>query len=203
MLHRAIVLRFPLFSGFCNFSFGFHLCVRSGSLSGGCCQHWAAFMPQTVESLSGSCVMVPCTFSLPPAWDQHLDDTCRAIWRRGSWSRTQVFDSGLTGASAGLNLLRGNLTGDLRRKDCTTVFMNLPSRHYDNYYFRLQCDNDLKFNFQTGVVITTQGSPAALSPVAPPSLAILSLPLPVCAPQIHCPGPPSLRPGWRWRKGPR
>lgn len=118
--------------------------------------------------------MVPCSFSLPPAWDQHLDHTCRAIWRRGSWSRTQVFDSGLTGGS--LNLLRGNLTGDLRRKDCTTVFMDLPSRHYDNYYFRLQCDNELKFNFQSSVLVTTRGSPAASTHVLPPCLCRGSLP---------------------------
>ncbi|XP_072316950.1 B-cell receptor CD22-like [Eucyclogobius newberryi] len=115
-------------------------------------QHWAVHLPAEVLGLSSSCVLLPCTFSLPPESEPHLDHSCRAVWKRGSWSRAVVYDSG---ASADANLVQGNLTGNLQSKDCSSVFYSLPSHHYDHYYFRLECEQ-LKYNFPASVLIRIQ-----------------------------------------------
>ncbi|XP_033968691.1 myelin-associated glycoprotein-like isoform X2 [Trematomus bernacchii] len=127
-------------------------------LQGSLCLTWEITMPLRIDGLTGSCVKVPCTFNFDSTYNVNLDNSCKAIWIRGSTAGTVVFDSSLTGDQASGNILQGNLTGNLQNKECTTIFYNMPPSHSDNYYFRIQCDNGLKYTYSTGVRITTQNS---------------------------------------------
>nr|XP_014263711.2 sialic acid-binding Ig-like lectin 5 [Maylandia zebra] len=60
------------------------------------------------------------------------------------------------------------MTGDLTKKDCTTTFNNASLLQSAKYYFRLECNNPLKFTFtQAGVDISLIAAPP--SPTLTPS----------------------------------
>uniref|UniRef100_A0AAQ4R4Y8 Ig-like domain-containing protein n=1 Tax=Gasterosteus aculeatus aculeatus TaxID=481459 RepID=A0AAQ4R4Y8_GASAC len=141
-------------------------------LQGGLCQKWASFMPQSLEGLSGSCVMINCTFSIGLGFDPYLDDTCAAIWTTGGPFGPTVFNSGLTGQSTNANTLQGNLTGNLRAKNCTTVFHNMSPKDDNTYYFGVQCNNPLKIRFPTNATIITITDSLPKPAITPPPVEV-------------------------------
>ena len=98
-------------------------------------------MPASVMTLSGSCVTVPCSFTLEDKYKDMLHPGCIPIWKKGE----QLISS---------TTFRGNLTAF----NCTTTFNNV---HEDNvqYYFKIQCDGSpLKYNFyENPVTIRIKG----------------------------------------------
>ncbi len=48
------------------------------------------------------------------------------------------------------------MVGDLTKKNCTTTFHSFPKNYSDVYFFRVDCQNTVKFTFSTGVIITVQ-----------------------------------------------
>ncbi|XP_077950820.1 myelin-associated glycoprotein-like isoform X2 [Gasterosteus aculeatus] len=138
-------------------------CLLQGSL----CENWGTFIPERLEGLSGSCVMIPCSFSILSEYDTKLqdDDTCIAKWITGSTRGPTVFNSGLT---ANRNTLQGNLTGNLRAKNCTTVFHNMSPQDNNKYYFRLECKSPFKFILNKNVQITITDSLPKPSITPPP-----------------------------------
>ncbi|XP_029535743.1 sialoadhesin-like [Oncorhynchus nerka] len=160
-------------------------------LQGVLCLDFAALMPQNIEALSGSCVAIPCSFTLGSGYESSLTASCKGIWRKG-WRRVHVFDSSLTGT--GLNTIQGNLTGNLQQKECTTILNDFTSYFNDYFCFRLECDNALKYNFPGRVTIDVKEYPSkpTLSPATVDVMEGASVSL-ICSAAAPCPSlPPTL-----------
>uniref|UniRef100_A0A8C5BAF0 Ig-like domain-containing protein n=1 Tax=Gadus morhua TaxID=8049 RepID=A0A8C5BAF0_GADMO len=80
-----------------------------------------ALMPASVTTLSGSCVTVPCSFTLRDGFDAWLKPGCGKYWYKITY---QPISS-------------TTIRGDLTAYNCTTTFDNV---HEDNvqYYFKIQ-----------------------------------------------------------------
>nr|XP_040021255.1 sialic acid-binding Ig-like lectin 7 isoform X2 [Gasterosteus aculeatus aculeatus] len=117
-------------------------------LQGAQSKEFNAIVPQTIEVLRGSCVTIPCSFEIEDKYESNLDDKCRAIWKL-DWENVVVFNS----KDPQTLLNKGELTGDLTKKNCTTTLNNIQPAGSNSYFFRLECDNGLKYDFSAKRVL--------------------------------------------------
>ncbi|XP_032406782.1 sialic acid-binding Ig-like lectin 14 [Xiphophorus hellerii] len=85
-----------------------------------------------METLSGSCLYIPCTFEAirgEASFDNSIEIT--GIWYKNV--NNLVFDS-----SKSVNAYPMNITGILKKNDCTTLFSDLNTSHQGEYYFRIE-----------------------------------------------------------------
>ncbi|XP_039473045.1 myelin-associated glycoprotein-like [Oreochromis aureus] len=93
--------------------------------------------PTEMEALSGSCLQIPCNFSTA---GKDVFDSTRpvfGVWIKnhcyfGSYPNNVIFNS-----SGTVNIYPMNITGDLKEKNCTTLFSNLTTNYTNTYYFRI------------------------------------------------------------------
>ncbi|XP_036432869.1 sialic acid-binding Ig-like lectin 9 [Colossoma macropomum] len=58
------------------------------------------------------------------------------------------------------NKIKGKITGDLRMKNCTTIFNSVNKSHSGRYYFRISESGELKYTYTTAsVYINVSDSP--------------------------------------------
>ncbi|XP_067245063.1 myelin-associated glycoprotein-like [Chanodichthys erythropterus] len=95
-----------------------------------------ALYPKTLKATSGSCLVIPCQFNISKEKEVFLDRSPVVTWLRGSLWRVYDTDN-FTNAHRQLEP-QMKMVGDLRKKNCTSVMMNLTSSHSDRYFFRLQ-----------------------------------------------------------------
>ncbi|XP_027130052.1 vascular cell adhesion protein 1-like isoform X2 [Larimichthys crocea] len=111
----------------------------SGALAA-CPQRSGLFItaPHKMEALSGSCLLIPCTFR---AKSEQEFDNSREIF--GVWIKSDsnfgpnqnnvIFNSRRTD-----NIYPMRFTGNLREKNCTTLFSSLTTSYTHTYYFRVE-----------------------------------------------------------------
>ncbi|CAI5673636.1 unnamed protein product [Oreochromis niloticus] len=93
--------------------------------------------PTEMEALSGSCLQIPCNFS--ETGPIKFDSTRRVfgVWIKNhsnvfTYPNNEIFSS-----SGTVNIYPMNITGNLKEKNCTTLFSNLTTNYTDTYYFRI------------------------------------------------------------------
>ncbi len=97
-------------------------------------------LPQRVEALQGSCVFIPCTFDIDQQYEYSLTDTAKRLWYK---DETIVFNS----SSPDTGLLKGEIFGTATQKNCSTRFDNVKQNNNGSYYFRLEANGNLQYNY--------------------------------------------------------
>lgn len=97
-------------------------------------------MPDRIQALSGSCVVIPCSFEVPPNVDQKQFESATGKWNKGS-----TFS------------MKSILQGDLLLKNCTSQINSLGAYDADTYSFRVESPPPVAYAFQQAVQIQVTG----------------------------------------------
>ncbi|XP_064159672.1 sialoadhesin-like isoform X2 [Anguilla rostrata] len=130
-------------------------CLLQGALG----REFSIQMPKSIEALSGSCVLIPCRFDIEPQYDKDLTAEAKGLWRIREPDGRTVFDSSRTETATEQNEIKGRLIGKLEEKNCTTILDHFTTSSSNDYFFRVESSNKLKFTFRKGVKINAQDYP--------------------------------------------
>ncbi|XP_053364158.1 myelin-associated glycoprotein-like isoform X1 [Clarias gariepinus] len=119
------------------------------------CREFLINLPESIEAVRGLCVFIPCSFDFNEQYEAQLYINPVGVWYKGdNWAKHKVFSSK---TSEG-NQIDGKIIGDLRRKNCTTIFYNVNESDSGEYYFRIVSGN-LKYIYPSSFYLNVRGSP--------------------------------------------
>ncbi|XP_073730190.1 myelin-associated glycoprotein-like [Misgurnus anguillicaudatus] len=120
-----------------------------------CCGDWSISLPEKIKALRGSCVTINCRFDIDNTYDKDLTDSAAGVWYKdGTKDNNIVFNSSNSNLS-----FKGEITGKLKDKDCTTIFYNVTSKDKGRYKFRIEGNGKLKYTYKQSVSIDVIDSP--------------------------------------------
>ncbi|XP_067248260.1 sialic acid-binding Ig-like lectin 7 [Chanodichthys erythropterus] len=121
-------------------------------LQGVCCRDFSISLTEKIEALSGSCVIIKCTFEIEDKYDTNLTESnATGLWYKDEHNvNNQVFNS----RDPKPDHFKGEITGNLHEKNCTTIFYDVSSNHAGKYYFRIE-SGALKYTYTEKQNIST------------------------------------------------
>ncbi|XP_056603639.1 Schwann cell myelin protein-like isoform X2 [Triplophysa dalaica] len=112
-------------------------------LQGVWCGDWSVILPNRTVALNGSCVTINCRFDIQDNFANDLTNSAVGKWLKDGTSHDKiVFDS-----SNSNSRIKGEITGKLVHKDCTTVFSDFTSDLKGTFYFRIEGNGGLKYTY--------------------------------------------------------
>ncbi|XP_026065395.1 sialic acid-binding Ig-like lectin 14 [Carassius auratus] len=120
-------------------------------LQGVHCREFSISLPEKIEALSGSCVIIKCRFEIKENYDKELTESAATgLWLKDgiNVNHNVVFNS----KNPAPNHFECEIIGKLHEKNCTTIFCNINSNHNGNYYFRIEGEGGLKWTYTTTLV---------------------------------------------------
>ncbi|XP_068565789.1 sialic acid-binding Ig-like lectin 13 isoform X2 [Cebidichthys violaceus] len=95
--------------------------------------------PQEMEALTGSCLQIPCNFSVIKSEEEFSSArTTFGVWIKKGHNFRENPDNVIFNSSRNDNIYPMNLTGDLSQKNCITLFSSLITSYTNTYYFRIE-----------------------------------------------------------------
>uniref|UniRef100_A0A3B4BBZ2 Ig-like domain-containing protein n=1 Tax=Periophthalmus magnuspinnatus TaxID=409849 RepID=A0A3B4BBZ2_9GOBI len=119
------------------------------------CHKFSVSLPPNIKALQGSCVTIPCSFQVENKYKTNLDSGCKVVWK-------DITEN---------TLLNTRKTGDITQNSCSTTFHDIGHQHNQTYFFRVECDNLLKYTFrEAGVNLQVTAPPTPT--LTPPTVSV-------------------------------
>ncbi|KAM3592841.1 uncharacterized protein V6R79_000025 [Siganus canaliculatus] len=116
--------------------------------------------PRKMEALSGSCLQIPCNFT--PKKEKEFDSSREifGVWIKSDRRFALYPDNVIFNSSNTVNTYPMTITGNLRQRNCTTLFSSLVTDYTNKYYFRIENTPFMATASCNETQITVQDSPA-------------------------------------------
>ncbi|XP_076120467.1 B-cell receptor CD22-like [Alosa pseudoharengus] len=120
-------------------------------LQGCLCTEWSIQMPENITAINGSCIVIPCIFSFPAKYNTEVNASS-ALWTRATIGGPVVLRSDKSLATG----FEGEIVGDFKNRNCTTVFTKLPLGFSEPLLFRVEGPSEMKYTYAKELFISFQ-----------------------------------------------